>query len=664
MADELITVEWIGTAQALLATIQKIDTKIERQEKMMQKLTDTSKKGADAAAGSFNKLEAELKQNEAALKDLQIGSKAFTDQKKKVDELRGAFNGTKNAISTNKSALGSLASSAIGSMAGLAAGMAGFKMLLEATIAEFEKASEVRLKASATMQSVEGAIADMAINIGADKVGAARGMIEENAPKLGVTQEGLASLLAAGISGGAEDLDESLKLSAAALKLTAGDAQKAMPIMSGTLTVAATTGNRDFESVLGQLSQFQEAARGEDLATSIANMSTAMAAANTKGERIDALGSERTLEMSAVISQLLQDKDMSVTGTTMRQMFSKMDSFIPKTEATLDDGTKSKLAKKDVEDFNKLGTMDERMGAMRANPELAKQFLSTIEENQGKSAVRQLVKGDENAIALEKTAAGIVTGEVDAKKDFTALTDVIGDNTKNLAAANQSKAADQVTDPKLALEGSIIETFNRAVDGMENASGLDSMTRADAKNHMTARMAMGDDAATAALTTLEELKNRETVFGFIPAGGAVSENDTAKLDAQMEIIRGLSESVKSVEDKKIEGNARAMAKGADANKDGQIQGEEAGAMLTDLQNKGKLTPEMQAAVQGADKDKSGTASIDELTKAMASNDGFRELLMEMRAVKDAIVAQVPGGKQQPPQKQRPQLAPLAGATAP
>jgi hypothetical protein len=548
MSDELITVEWIGTAQALLATIQKIDSKIERQEKLMQKLTDTSKKGADAAAGSFNKLEHELKQNEAALKELQIGTKAFADQKKKVDDLRGAFNGAKNAMATNQSALTSLGNSAIAKLGGMAAGMTAFKMLLEATIAEFEKASEVRLKASATMQSVEGAIADMAINIGADKVGAARSMIEENAPKMGVTQEGLASLLAAGISGGAEDLDESLKLSAAALKLTAGDAQKAMPIMSGTLSVAATTGNRDFESVLGQLSQFQEAARGEDLSVSIANMSTAMAAANTKGERIDALGSERTLEMSAVISQLLQDKDMSVTGTTMRQMFSKMDSFIPKTEATLDDGTKSKLAAKDVEDFNKLGTMDERMGAMRANPELAKQFLSTIEENQGKSAVRQLVKGDQNALDLEKAASGIVTGEGAAKQDFNALVDVIGENTKNLQAANQSKAADQVTDPKLALEGSILETFNRAVDGMENASGLDSMTRSDAKNHVMARIASGQSVGEAATNTLDELKQRETVFGFIPAGGAVSKEDQAKLDAQIAIIKELQASIKALQD--------------------------------------------------------------------------------------------------------------------
>lgn len=91
MADEIITVEWIATAQSMLTTIQKIDAKIERQEKMMQKLSDTSKKGADAAAGSFNKLESELKENEAALRGLVIGTEEFDKQKRKVDALRNAL---------------------------------------------------------------------------------------------------------------------------------------------------------------------------------------------------------------------------------------------------------------------------------------------------------------------------------------------------------------------------------------------------------------------------------------------------------------------------------------------------------------------------------------------------------------------------------------------
>ena len=661
MADEIITVEWIATAQSMLTTIQKIDAKIERQEKMMQKLSDTSKKGADAAAGSFNKLEQELKQNEAALGNLQIGTKAFAEQKKKVDELRGSLNGAKQAMASNQSVLGSLGTTAITKMAGLAAGMAGFKMVLEAAIAELEKAQQVRLKASETMQSVEGAIAEMALNIGADNVGKARGMIEQNAPQMGVTQEGLASMLAAGISGGAKDLDEALKLSSATLKLTAGDAQKAIPIMSGMLTMAATTGNRDFESTLGQLSQFQEAARGEDLSVSINNMATAMAAANTRGERIQALGGERTLEMASVMSQLLQDKDMSVTGTTLRQMFSKMDAFIPKTSATLDDGTKSKLSPQDVEAFSKLGTMDDRVQAMRQNPEIAKQFLSTIEENQGKSAVRQIVKGDQKALDLEAAAAAIVTSQEGAKKDFDALVTVIAENTKNLQAANKSKAADQVTDPKLALEGSIIEAFNRAVDGMTNASGLDSFTRADAKNALSVRMASGQDAATAATTTLEELKQRETAFGFLPVGGSVSGEDQAKLDAQIAVIQELAGSVKTVEEKRAADRVNQFVQQKDANKDGKIGLAEMKDVLSNDMDQKNLD-----AMRGIPRaDGQQFVTVAQLQKALIDSGGISELIQLQRENNEILKGQAPANKQPaPPQKQRPQVAPLPAATAP
>ncbi len=111
MPDEIITVEWIATAQSMLTTIQKIDAKIERQEKMMQKLTDTSKQGAESAAGSFNKLEQELKASEAALKALQIGTQEFEQQKAVVDQLRESVKLAKKQIETLEAPVMALAGS-------------------------------------------------------------------------------------------------------------------------------------------------------------------------------------------------------------------------------------------------------------------------------------------------------------------------------------------------------------------------------------------------------------------------------------------------------------------------------------------------------------------------------------------------------------------------
>lgn len=127
MPDETIEVEWISTATKMLATLDKIDARYERQEKLVQKLADTGKKGGDAVAGSFNRIEQELKQAEAALKDLQIGTSEFTDQKAKVDSLRKSFAETKDQLAETPkdtwSTIGTHMTAATAAAAVLAAGL-------------------------------------------------------------------------------------------------------------------------------------------------------------------------------------------------------------------------------------------------------------------------------------------------------------------------------------------------------------------------------------------------------------------------------------------------------------------------------------------------------------------------------------------------------------
>jgi len=84
MADERIEVEWIATANKMMQTLDRMDTRFDKQEKQLQKLAQTSDKTANAAAGSFNKLEQELKENELALRKMEIGSKEFEEQRKKA----------------------------------------------------------------------------------------------------------------------------------------------------------------------------------------------------------------------------------------------------------------------------------------------------------------------------------------------------------------------------------------------------------------------------------------------------------------------------------------------------------------------------------------------------------------------------------------------------
>lgn len=99
MTDERIEVEWIATANKMVQVLERMEQRFDKQEKQLQKLAQTSDKTATAAAGSFNKLEQELKENEAALKKLAMGTKEFDEQREKVDALRGAFNKAKGELS-------------------------------------------------------------------------------------------------------------------------------------------------------------------------------------------------------------------------------------------------------------------------------------------------------------------------------------------------------------------------------------------------------------------------------------------------------------------------------------------------------------------------------------------------------------------------------------
>jgi hypothetical protein len=542
MADEKIEVQWIGTANQMVQVLDRLEAKFDKQEAQLQKLATTSSKAADGAANSFNKLEEELKQNEAALKRMTMGTSAFDAQKKKVDELRKSFSQAKGEVGgIGQQASGAL-SGAITKMGQLAAGMLSFQTIVTMVVAELDKVKTMRLDAASATRTVEQSLAAMAVNVGAENLGVARQMIQERAPELGVTQEGLANLIAGGMSGGAESIQESMDLAAKTLKLTAGDAQRAGPLMSGMLSLAATTGNRDFESVLGQLSQFQKAGRGEDMAMSVNNMSTALAAANVKGERISGLGAERTLELGGAISQLIQDPTMAVTGTTMRQFFSKMDSFVPKESATLDDGTKSTLSKDVIAQFGKLNTFDDRVEAMRQNPELAKQFLSNIEENQGKSAIREIVTGSERAMQMLSAAEAIVTDAETAKAEYGKLAEQIGQMTALSAAENRSVANIQSAEvgSERASAGQAIKIVEDTLAKV-NLSGLDYDTSTQLANQQRLNDLTGKDQVRGSIELLEAAKEQRKIFGFIPGGGQVSQEDKALIDRQIRVLEQLEQ---------------------------------------------------------------------------------------------------------------------------
>ena len=543
MADEKLEIEHIATDTGVIKLIEKQTKFLDRLEKKFDELGKTSTKSAQAAAGSFNAVEKELKEAEAALKGMAVGSKAFDAQRQKVDKLRESLNKSKQAINGHTGALSGMASSAVGKLVNVAAGLASVQVVITALNEELDKVKRLRAEAAGTKRTFEQALADVAQNVGAEAVPEARQMIITESPKLGVTQEGLANILGVAISAGAKDLKEAMSLSAAALKLTVGDAERAMALVGGTLDVASLGGSTNFEGALGQLIQTQSQVRSTNLSEFARNIGPGLAAATADLSQQEGVSTERALEVASVISQIIKDQTGANTATTMRMLFTRMGSFAPEREKKMDDGGIAKVTKEQIAAFKQLRTFDERLKMMAAVPAIGEQFLETQRESIGKTAISEIIKRSDRAVAFEDKAKANITSIDEAQGSFKELTKAIDENTPTLAAERKSTAAlqqVQVTGGRGA-EGEVEEIVQRALSNVD-LSGLDYDTGMQLRNQFRLNKLTGSDAADAGIDVLERAQEQRKLFGFIPAGGGMSAEDKAFIQQQIEILKGLKAS--------------------------------------------------------------------------------------------------------------------------
>lgn len=530
--------------------LTRLESKIDKIEAAMKDTGTASVKAARDAEGSFNQLEKELKQNEAALKKMAIGSKEFDQQKMKVDGLRKSLAGAKGelkGVADQSSAIGKAGGDALGDIKSMALQFLTVQAVVQAISSELDHVSKLKLEAAQTQRTFEQAIADVGQNIGAENVAPAKQMIIEQAPKLGVTQEGLANLIGVAISAGAKDLEEAMALSAAALKLTVGDAAKAQALVGGTLDVASLGGSTNFEGALGQILQTQSQVRSTNLAEFAANIGPGLAAATAKGQHMEGMTTERSLEIASVISQVIKDQTGANTATTLRQFVTRLDSFAPEREKKLDDGGTAKVAQKDIDSFKQATTFDERIQMMRSNEALMLQFLETQRESIGKTAVREIISGSDRAVAFEDKAKKNIGSIDDAQSFFKNLVDETGKQTAHLSADRKHAAVIQKaeTTGDRATEGQVQKLVQETIDKM-NLSGIDKETQGTIRNRLRIGAAQGENPIDTGITALEEAKGQRKLFGVIPAGGDVSEADKQTADETIGILREMKANLVSL----------------------------------------------------------------------------------------------------------------------
>lgn len=456
--------------------------KVDELSKSHDKAGKMSVKAAQGATGSFSRLEKELKDNIAALKRMEVGTRQFEDQKQKVAGLARELGRAKSEMGDLSSRGGRLQMAAAGTarqVSGVAAGFLSINTAISAITSEFDKVKRIQLESAAKTRTFEEALADIAFNVGGSDLDATRKLVEDNAADLGTSQKGLANLIGLAISAGAKDIDEALKVSTASLKATAGDATKASELVQSALDIASLSGSKNFSGALGQVSQTQSQVRATNASEFFSNLGPALAAATAKGQNIDGLSTERTLELSSVVSQIIKDRTGANTATAVRQFVTRLDSFTPALARTLKDGSKGEVSADVIEQFRQTRNVDERIDLFRENEGLRRQFLDQQKEGIGKSAIREIISGTERAVGIEDKASQNITSIDDAQASFKALTDAVNRNTINLRADRKFQAAIESaqTGGEAGLQGQATKIINDTIAQLD-LPGLDALQEA------------------------------------------------------------------------------------------------------------------------------------------------------------------------------------------
>ena len=545
-AQEQITVEWIAMAQQFITTMQKVDKRLEMQEKAMQKLADTGKKGAAEVAGSFNKLEQELKENEAALKRLKIGSKEFDEQRKKVDALKTSLAGARGQLTKLGGGIGGALSGAVGQMGALVAGMVSFQTVVSGVVAELDKIKQIKLASAEMAKTVEQAMVDMAPNLAgmgaADVViPKAKAAIETTAMAEGVDQVALANLVGVAVSAGAKSIEEAIKLSLVGLKLTAGDANKALPLVGGMLDIAGKGNTKDFEGSMGQLLQAMGQARATNLNEFASNMGPGVAAATGDTPAMKGMSTEQALETIAVFTQRMGDQTGAKSSTALLQFFNRLGDFAPQRKAELDNGDTSRVTQPEIDRFKKAKTFNEKRAIMQQNPEIMNQFVDTQREGNIKSTIREFLEGSKRLEGWRVAAEAAITPLDEAAKKTRSYYTEIEKLSPAINASRATAAVVQAEQVKAGLEGEIQSQMETVF--AENLPGMDTVATGMRRTNMNVKEAFGVRPAVAALSELDKIS-----AGGVAGNPGLSDRTQAIVESAKAQIERLDKLIKLQED--------------------------------------------------------------------------------------------------------------------
>lgn len=429
--------------------IAKLQVRLKAVRDDAKKAGEALSEAATAPIGSFRRVEYELKKAKEQLELLTFGTKEYIQQSKKVDSIAAEYRKLDkdiNKVVKAQKESGGLMGTITGQAKTLVMTYVGMHEVVSQITQEWEKQRQIQLDIAERGLGVEGALVQQAANIGVENIPAVKEWVRNNQVDLLGSQKDIVTLIGSAVSGGAAEIEDAMKVTAAAMKMNVGNVEMANEMLQGGITIGRLNNSNDFESAFGQLRSSSKASQAVNEAEFIGNV-LGKAAALTRGRKnMDGMTTERSLEFITAASRIQVDRTGDTSSTNMASIFQRMDEFVPELKKTLKDKTVSKVDQATINAFMASRSFDEKLRMLQSNRDLGNQFIDRQKTGGPKELAFALIQNSQATAQIMKESADAVVSFADGAKVFQQAVVEARAMVPNLVAAQVAGAgAEQAT---------------------------------------------------------------------------------------------------------------------------------------------------------------------------------------------------------------------------
>jgi hypothetical protein len=383
---------------------------------------------------------------------------------------------------------GGIFGTAMGQIRTLGATYLGFYQAITSITAEINRDRERRRAQFMVGVEADREVANQAPNLGVELLGEMKRWAQQNQGVIGAKTEDILKVAGFTKSMGLDDPDRIKSATADALRLSVGNAERAIGLQQIAVASLVQQGSTDMRGAMVQSRQFAEASAGENEMVFMGNVvDRLITATNDQSDPERAV--ERGMELIAAASKTFSD----TSGDNTSRAIGNIIAALPKVklqESTMIDGERVQIDKELVDSFNNETDVLKRLDMVLENAAMMQ--IAVRSSGLGKQVV-ELATGEkgpldammEDVLTSPKFREELARAEKtimplsEASAYFESYAQQIEENTEALRMVNQGLGAlaVQTTQKANVLSGGAQEVFDRGMEGID-LTGPDEVPRA------------------------------------------------------------------------------------------------------------------------------------------------------------------------------------------